>query len=138
MKRSIIGCAVICIVALAVLGSCSGYRGYGVLVWKNENLPFPVGEFLNISSIFSVDNYYEVDYQGEFVQVPIWQVEFFESHDEAKAFHESFLKYADKYAFTLKYGGLPIRSEPATTANIVFKLQPGKIAKVIGLSLIHI
>jgi hypothetical protein len=131
-RRSLLIAAGIIFLVL-IFNSCSSYRGYGVLVWKNENLPFSVGEFLNITSIFSVDNYYEVDYNGTLVQVPMWQVQFFENGDEARLFYNEFKQYVNMYVFTLKYDGLPIRSTSSSTANIVNKLKNGKVAKVIGM-----
>ena len=112
--------------------ACNSYRGYGVLVWKNDSLPISVGDLLNISSIFSVDNYYEVDYKGTQVQIPMWQVQFFDTRDEAKKYQSEFALYKNTYVFTLRPEGLPIRSAPETTANIIYKLKNGKVAKVLG------
>lgn len=132
MMKSAIRVILLTSFVIFCLVSCPSYRGYGVLVWKNENLPFPVGELLKISSVFSVDNYYEVDYNGTFVQVPMWQVQFFETNDEAVNFQKAFKPYIETYVSTLKYNGLPIRKEPLSTATMVFRLKPGKIAKVLS------
>ena len=112
--------------------SCYSYRGYGVFLWKNENLPFGPGELLNITSIFKVDNYYEVEYNGTLLEVPIWQVEFFETREEAVRFRQAFEPYFNTYGFTLKYDGLPVRKEPKNTAPMVYRLKAGKIAKVLA------
>ncbi|MBN2354119.1 MAG: SH3 domain-containing protein [Spirochaetales bacterium] len=124
--------ALILVSAVAGPVSCNAYRGYGVLVWKNESLPVSVGEEVNIASIFSVDDYYEVDYKGSLVQIPMWQVQFFNTADEAKKYQAEFLPYKNLYVFTLKTEGLPIRSAPETTATVIYKLKSGKVAKVIG------
>jgi hypothetical protein len=124
--------ALFALIVIAMSVSCSSYRGYGVLVWKNESLPFPVGELLNISSIFSVDNYYEVDYKGTIVQVPMWQVQFFEKLDDAKKYEAEFQPFANLYVYTLKPEGLPIRNSAQSNATVIYKLKTGKVAKVIG------
>ena len=85
--------------------SCTVYRGYGVLVWKNENLPFPMGTLVNVTSIFSVDNYYEVEYNGALIQVPMWQLEFFENVNDAQRYQASFKPYVNLYVFTLRPDG---------------------------------
>ncbi len=117
---------------LLTIASCTVYRGYGVLVWKNENLPFPMGELVNISSIFSVDNYYEVDYSGTLVQVPMWQLQFFEKLDEAKKYQAAFQPYVNLYVFTLRPDGLPIRDSATSQAGMIGKLKTAQLAKVIG------
>jgi hypothetical protein len=118
---------------MSVFSACTRYRGYGVLVWKNESLPFQVGELVNIASIFNVDDYYEADSKGTLVQIkPMWNVQYFDSIDDAKKFQTTFLPFANLYVFTQKPEGLPIRNEPQSTASVIFKLKTGIVAKVIG------
>ncbi len=117
---------------LVTTASCTVYRGYGVLVWKNENLPFSMGTLVNVTSIFSVDNYYEVEYHGALVQVPMWQLEFFENVNEAQRYQESFKPYVNLYVFTLRPDGLPIRENTSSQAGMIGKLATARLAKVIG------
>jgi hypothetical protein len=130
--KNAIRCFILLLACSLAPTSCTTYRGYGVLVWKNENLPFPVGELVNITSIFSVDNYYEVEYKKTLVQVPMWQLEFFEKYDDAKRYQDDFKPYINLYAFTLKPEGLPIRNAAQPSGSLVGKLAVAQLAKVIG------
>ncbi|MBN1525189.1 MAG: SH3 domain-containing protein [Spirochaetales bacterium] len=128
--------AVFCIIAACTIlfsaSSCENYRGYGVLLVENEALPVSVGDILNISTVFNVDNYYEVELNEDLVNIPMWQIEFFNSRSEAEKFTKAYEPFYNTYVFTKKYGYLPMRAEPNSTSNMIYKIKAGQIFKVIG------
>jgi len=124
------------IIGIAVIGlfSCDNYRGYGVLLLNNEAFPFTTGELLPVTDIYRVDNYYEVTYNGELYQVPMWQMEYSQNKDEAIKFQDVYKPFAEMYVFTKKYDGLPIREKPDSMASMIYRIRPGQTVKVLGRS----
>ncbi len=124
-----------------VLSACSPLLGWGVLLWSVDEPAVVSGSVLpvyiksNIGGVYVVGVNEAQSGKDKKIELPLWQLEFFESRAKAREYSENFRDYAVLYAETLQ-DALPIRSRPDNTeeSNKVYKLRQGEIIKIMEQS----
>ena len=124
-------------ISLLFINSCTPHSiGYGVVLWAEKESTINTGELIEISKKTDTHQIYHVltEEESVTVQIPIWRVEFFDELPDAEEFSEAYKPYIDMFGYTDRENGLPVRKEANKDSEMIYKLQPGQIVKVISRS----
>jgi len=127
---------VLCVVALS---SCSKIIGYGVLLWSVEEPHVLSGSVLPVYIRSNIEKVWIVGIPSHLVpedgtdkiEVPLFQLEFFNNKRKAEARAVEFEEYAHIYAENL-LDALPIRDNTDNNARRVYRLRLGEVIKVLN------
>jgi hypothetical protein len=120
------------IAASFTLMSCSGIKGYGMLLWGLPEKGLQDGDIVpvyirsNISHVYVIS----VPETKERLEIPLWQLTDPQSYRKTK---KTALRYAEcihQYA-SIKIDGLPVRADPVNTAKQVYRLRKGETVKLL-------
>ncbi|MDR0322009.1 MAG: SH3 domain-containing protein [Treponema sp.] len=131
--------AVLFSLSVLLLSSCSKL-GYGVLLWSIDEPPVDSGSVLpvyirsNIEKIWVVGVPETVKSDRDVkIEIPLTQLEFFNSKNQAVKRAQEFAPYAMTYAENLQ-DGLPIRASPENNSQRVYRLRLGEIVKIMAVA----
>jgi hypothetical protein len=116
----------------ALLSSCSGILGYGVVLWNQEEHDLDDNTIVPVYVRSSILKVYVIALPdtGEKIEVPIWQVTEPKSRKEARALQQQYAQYQHYYARVLS-DGLPVRSHTVNTSRQVYRLRKGEVLRVL-------
>ena len=124
---------------LALLAAACGPApvGHGVVLWSDGGA-LPAGAVILVLEESSIENRYMVrpgaaERGAEPVPVARWRVRVFPEPEQAAAFAARYAPFAASYGYAAR-NGLPVRSAASATADIVYKLRAGEVAKVLERS----
>ncbi len=132
MLKSVYKLAVFLILPLLFL-NCSNKLGYGVVNWSIPEYGLTAGDIIPIYVRSNIESVYIVGLNEQTklrVEIPLWQLSFFESKKDALKFQKKLEDYKNTYA-TVNLDGLPMRSEPDNTSKQVYRLRQGQTVKVL-------
>ncbi|MCL2229530.1 MAG: SH3 domain-containing protein [Treponema sp.] len=125
--------------ASAVFWSCSRI-GYGVLLWSSDDPHVDSGTVLPVYLKSNIQQLWVVgipestrtdrDYK---IEVPLSQLEFFNTRRAASKWASGFSEYATAYAENLQ-DRLPIRDNADNNARQIYRLRLGEIIKILGIA----
>jgi hypothetical protein len=129
--RSFKTAALLLIVLLTSL-SCSRKIGYGVVLWSDQD-GLKNGSQIEILEESRIRSSYIVQVKGtkDRFELPTWRVRFFEKNGPSEEFAAAFNEFIPVYAYSNKQG-LPMREEPSTSSERVYKFREGQEVKVLG------
>ncbi|RKX81710.1 MAG: hypothetical protein DRP57_11495 [Spirochaetes bacterium] len=115
-----------------ILSSCSSkILGYGVILWKDKNVPFKTGAIVKVVEESHIRKTYIVEKnRKEKVEIPIWDIKLFEDAGKAAAYTKSYKPNYNLFGFALR-DGLPIREKPKTESPRKYKLRKGEPVKIL-------
>ena len=121
------------------LSSCSKIIGYGVLLWSVDEPPVLSGSVLpvyvrsNIEKVWivGIPSHLITEDGPDKVEVPLYQLEFFNNKRKAEIRAAEFEEYAHTYAENL-LDALPIRDNTDNNARRVYRLRLGEVIKVLN------
>ncbi len=130
------------ILAVAIpllVGSCTKLAGWGVLLWSSENPPVPSGTVLpvyirsNINKVWvaGIPEEYQSGEEADKFEVPLEQMEVFNSRRVAESRAAEFAPLAVSYGETLQ-DGLPIRDTAENSGRRVYRLRKGEVVKLLA------
>jgi len=130
---------IILIFSVLALSSCSKVIGYGVLLWSVEDPPVLSGSVLpvyvksNIEKVWiaGIPSSQIIEDGPDKVEIPLFQLDFFNNKRKAEARAAEFAEYAHTYAENL-LDALPIRDNTDNNARRVYRLRLGEIVKVLN------
>ncbi|GMO30321.1 MAG: SH3 domain-containing protein [Spirochaetaceae bacterium] len=120
--------------------ACERRLGWGVIFWSNADTGMPFGTVLPVYVKSNIEKKWIVgvpkEYRTEAVkngklEIPLAQLEFFDSKRAARKRAAEFAEYALIYAETMQ-DGLPVREEADNSASRVYRLRLGELIKVLG------
>ncbi len=118
-----------------LLQACSGYLGYGVVLWSDSNAEsmkdLNNGQIIHISGESQVTHRYLFRHQENDRSIPINRIAFFRHLPHAKEYRDQFIRYRDWYAVNMNPHGLIMRARPDTNADQVYRLRPRQAIKVL-------
>ena len=124
---------------LALLAAACGPAplGHGVVLWSDGGA-LPAGAVILVLEESSIENRYMVrpgaaERGAEPVPVARWRVRVFPEPEQAAAFAARYAPFAASYGYAAR-NGLPVRNAASATADIVYKLRAGEVAKVMERS----
>ncbi|MDC7124910.1 MAG: SH3 domain-containing protein [Spirochaetales bacterium] len=122
------------IIFVLLLFSCgSRYTGWAVLYMDDteQNLKagkvYPVIQESELRDVYTI----ETEESKTPVDVPRWNMSFFEKKEEAQTLASAYAKWVPYYAEST-LNGLSIRQEPSAESDRVYKLRNGQTIKIIG------
>ncbi len=129
--RSFTRTALLLIVLLSCF-SCSRKIGYGVVLWSDQD-GLKNGSRVEILEESRIRSSYIVQIKGtkDRFELPTWRVRFFEKNGPSEDFAAAFDEFIPVYAYSNKQG-LPMREEPSTSSERVYKFREGQEVKVLG------
>ena len=129
--RSFKTAALLLIVLLTSL-SCSRRIGYGVVLWSDQD-GLKNGTQVEILEESRIRSSYIVQIKGtkDRFELPTWRVRFFEKNGPSEDFAAAYEELVPVYAYSNKQG-LPMREEPSTSSERVYKFREGQEVKVLG------
>lgn len=125
--------SVFLLLCTALLAGCSNKLGYGVVNWSVPEYGLDAGDIIPVYVRSNIEKLYIVglNEQTEMrIEIPLWQLTFFESKREAVKFQKKLEEYRYTYAF-VKLDGLPMRIAPDNTAKQVYKLREDQTVKIL-------
>ena len=122
------------IVALlcALLVSCQGIEGYGVVLWNVPEQNLSDGTIVPVYIKSNVSHVYVIglpDSKEKF-EVPLWQISEPASHGKAKKLAAKYKAYEHTYARCV-LDGLPIRAERVNTSKQVYRLRKDEVIRAL-------
>jgi len=124
---------------IPLLSSCSRL-GYGVLLWSIDDPPVDSGTVLPVYIKSNIEKKWVVGIPEIPIsrnehkkEIPLTQLEFFNSKRKAEKWAENFAPYAVMYAENLQ-DGLPIRDNTDNNSRRVYRLRLGEVVKVLGIA----
>lgn len=121
------------VVSSVFFGSCSNKLGYGVVNWSIPEYNLTAGDIIPVYVKSNIEKVYIVGLNEKTavrVEIPLWQLTFFESKKDAGKFQARLKEYKHSYA-KVKLDGLPMRSTPDNTSNQVYRLKLGQLVKIL-------
>lgn len=121
------------------LSACQRRLGWGVLLWNNDDTGMPFGTVLPVYVKSNIEKKWIVGVPKQFrteavkdgkLEIPLPQLEVFDSKWSAKKRAAEFSAYSLVYAETLQ-DGLPIRDEADNSASRVYRLRLGEVIKIL-------
>ena len=111
--------------------------GHGVVLWSDGG-PLPAGAVILVLEESTIENRYLVrpgaaERGAEPVPLARWRVRVFPEPEQAAAFAARYAPFAASYGYAAR-NGLPVRGAASATADIVYKLRAGEVAKVLQRS----
>lgn len=131
----IIGFSLLFVVCLT-LGSCGFLSSKpGVLLWSPDEKLISSGTVIAIRKESKLTETYTITASGlrERLDLPFWRVSVFKSKKEAASFSESVKPYAGLWAVPNR-DGLPVREQPDSASDRVYRLKEKQLIKVLGKS----
>jgi len=128
--------AVFFIMFMATLLSCSNKLGYGVVTWSMPEYNLTAGDIVPIYVRSNIEHVYIIGLNEQTsvrIEIPLWQLNFFESKKDAIKFQKKLEEYKNTYA-SVKLDGLPMRSEPDNSSKQVYRLRLGQTIKILWFS----
>lgn len=128
--------AVFFILFTASLFGCSNKLGYGVVTWSMPEYNLTAGDIIPVYVRSNIEHVYIVGLNEQTsvrIEIPLWQLTFFESKKEAVKFQKKMEEYKNTYA-SVKLDGLPVRSEPDNGSKQVYRLRLGQTIKILWFS----
>lgn len=125
--------AVLAMILLAGLSSCSRKLGWGLVLWTASEGPVPAGSVVPVYIRSNINQVYVVgSLDGKKkLELPFWQVELYGSKAKAKAAAGKFAPVASLYLVASR-DGLPVRDAPRIEDNNrVFRLRDGQSVKIL-------
>lgn len=132
LKAKMIKCA-FALLVFSLLAGCSNKLGYGVVNWSIPEYNLTAGDIIPIYVRSNIEHVYIVGLNEQTsvrVEVPLWQLSFFESKRDAQKFQAKLEEYKNTYA-SVKFDGLPMRSSPDNTSKQVYRLKAGQTIKIL-------
>ncbi|UTC68245.1 MULTISPECIES: SH3 domain-containing protein [unclassified Treponema] len=115
--------------------SCSNKIGYGVVNWSIPEYNLTAGDIIPVYVRSNIEKVYIVGLNEKTsvrVEIPLWQLSFFESKKQAVKFQSKLAEQKHNYA-KVKLDGLPMRSDPDNNSAPVYRLKEGQIVKILWL-----
>ncbi len=125
--------SVLLILSFLSVTGCSKRLGYGVVNWSIPEYSLTAGDIIPIYVRSNIENVYIVGLNEQTkirVEIPLWQLSFFESKSDAVKFQQKLEDYKNTYA-SVKLDGLPMRAEPDNTSRQVYRLKLGQTVKIL-------
>lgn len=113
--------------------SCSKKLGYGVVSWSIPEYNLTAGDIVPVYVKSNIEKVYIVGLNEKTavrIEIPLWQLTFFESKKDAVRFQTRLSEHKHAYA-RVKLDGLPMRSTPDNTSNQVYRLKLGQLVKIL-------
>lgn len=113
--------------------SCSNKLGYGVVNWSIPEYNLTAGDVIPIYVRSNIEKLYIVGLNEKSkirVEIPLWQLSFFESKKDALKYQKKLEEYKHSYA-TVKLDGLPMRESPDNKSEPVYKLRENQKVKIL-------
>lgn len=140
IRRHRLPAAVLGLVALILLGSCSSRLGWGLLLWSAPEGPLPAGSIVPVYIKSNIQKVYVVGVPGlkgkdrnKKIELPFWQVELYSTRGKAVASSKAMGENLSLYMIAAK-DGLPLRDKPSNGAGAkrVYRLRQGQSVKVLA------
>ncbi|UTC65406.1 SH3 domain-containing protein [Treponema sp. OMZ 788] len=132
-RKLLIFIAAILILSSVFFSSCSKTLGYGVVNWSIPEYNLTAGDIIPVYVKSNIEKVYIVGLNEKTalrVEIPLWQLTFFESKKDAGKFQAKLIEHKHSYA-RVKLDGLPMRSNPDNTSNQVYRLKLGQLVKIL-------
>jgi len=115
-----------------ILSSCSAkLLGYGVILWRDKNIPFKTGSVVKVLEESHIRKTYIVEKsRKEKVEIPVWNVQLFEKENDALSYSKVYRPNYAMFGFSLR-DGLPIREKPKAESPRKYKLRKGELIKIL-------
>lgn len=116
-----------------VLTDCSGRLGYGVVTWSLPEYNLSAGDIVPVYVRSNIGKVYIAaadEKTDERLEIPLWQLDFFESKRAAAALQRRLSARRFEYAY-VKLDGLPMRQEPDNTSRQVYRLKKNQNIKIL-------
>jgi len=127
---------VISLVALFFIFSC-GQRpiGYGVILWSQDESVIESGTITPVYSESRLQKTYDIGVPGTdtIITVENWRISFFNRRGDAEAYANRYREFGNLIGISLM-NGLPIRREPRSNADRVYRLRKGEMVKILDRS----
>lgn len=124
---------IFCLFFMLSLIGCSKKIGYGVVNWSIPEYHLFAGDIIPVYVRSNIEHVYIVGLNEKTdvrLEIPLWQLSFFESKKAALEFKEKLSEQRHIYA-TVKLDGLPIRKEPDNSSGQIYRLRMGQTVKVL-------
>jgi Bacterial SH3 domain len=132
MNRNKGGLLVLLIILMISSISCSRKLGYGVILWSDQD-GLSTGALTEILEESRIRESYilQIKDTKDRFELPVWRVRFFEKFSDAEEFIAAYDEYIHVFAYSNKQG-LPMREEPSTSSERVYKLRESQEIKILG------
>ena len=133
MKKSLTKAAVLIallMLSCATLLTCSKKIGYGVVNWSIPEYNLTATDIVPVRIRSNISKVYIVEINKQLVEIPLWQLAFFHSKNEAKSYIQKMAEYRSLYASVMA-DGLPLRATPNNTAKQVYRLKKNQTLKIL-------
>ncbi len=119
------------IAILLYVTGCQGNLGYGILYWSDDEDQIATGSTFKILAKSDINDIYlallpETKEKREF---EMWRVGLFDNESSRDKAMDRFSQYISTYAECQR--NLPLRAEPDSSSENIYKLREGQILKVI-------
>ena len=133
MKKSLKKAAVLIallMLSCATLLTCSKKIGYGVVNWSIPEYNLTATDIVPVRIRSNISKVYIVEINKQLVEIPLWQLAFFHSKNEAKAYIQKMAEYRSLYASVMS-DGLPLRAAPNNTGKQIYRLKKNQTLKIL-------
>ena len=123
-------------ILLALASGCSaGNRGWGVILWSENEPLYPTGSMVRVTGTSQLRDTYNlrIDRSLPEESVAQWRVAFFKRRPNAENFQADYAEYAALYAIAT-LDGLPVREKRDPGAKRTYKLRHGEVVKILNRS----
>ncbi len=110
--------------------SCTRPIGYGVISWADDSWSMLSGTVVSIVQESMLLDEVTFEYENEPYTTPAWRLFRFNSLQEATNFAQTLLPFRTTFAISNRKS-LPIRDEPSSSADIVYRLDLREDMKVL-------
>ena len=109
---------------------CSKKIGYGVVNWSIPEHNLMAADVVPILVRSNISKVYIAELDKQKIEIPLWQLTFCASKQEANEYIKKTAEYRSVYA-AVKQDGLPLRSNPDNTGKQVYRLRENQTVKVL-------
>jgi hypothetical protein len=131
MKKGLL----VIIIILAILAtSCQRGQGYAVVLWSTNALILPNTSVVKITGFSSDRQAYRIAVDDGRVEIPLGRVKVFKNKKKAIKYASQYATYKDLFVEVKYRQSLPLRDKPDASAQEIYNLREGEIAKVLSRS----
>lgn len=116
-----------------VLTSCSGKLGYGVVTWSMPENNLSAGDIVPVYVRSNIGKVYIAavnEKTKERIEIPLWQLDFYETKRAAFAMQQKIIDRRFDYA-RVQFDGLPMRIEADNSSKQVYRLKKNQEIKIL-------
>ncbi len=123
---------ILLILFIIFTSSCTGKRlGYVVMLWPPEDVKAETGEIIKVISQSDIRSVFVIEKKEDRyrAEIPKTTGRFFKKKKDAEEFAAVFDEYKNTFGYSDK--SIPVRAEPETSSDRVYKLRPSQMVKII-------